>query len=895
MSTKRHARISELFVRASDLSAAEQSAFLDDACGEDAELRADVETLLARDSLAGRVLGSSALKGGLFPADSDKAASDGHPSSIGPYKIIRVLGEGGMGVVYLAEQEEPFRRRVALKLIKLGIETATVIRRFDSERQVLALMDHPNIARVYEAGATEQGRSYFAMEYVEGIPITEYCDRNRLETRERLELFLKVCVGVQHAHTKGIIHRDLKPPNVLVTTWDGQPVPKIIDFGIAKATAARLTERTAFTELGQLIGTPEYMSPEQAELSGLDVDTRTDVYSLGVMLYTLLVGALPVDSDELREQSFDEIRRRIREDEPPAPSTRLQLLNSSESAERRRTDPVGLTRLLRGELDWIVMKAMEKDRGRRYQSTSALAEEIDRYLRDEPVLAGPPSRAYRWGKFVRRHKVGVGFAVMLLVLLVSVSIAMTLQARRIVSERDRANQEAATSREVSGFLVDLFEVSDPGEARGGTITAREILGRGAEKIEEDLAGQPLVQARLMRTMGKVYLNLGLYSQALNLLERSVERSREVLGLAHPETLTSMNYLGVLYWNRGLYDKADALWVETLDNRRRFLGAEHPDTLKSMNNLGILHRARGQYEEAEKLYLETLEIRRRVLPGDHPDLLGSLNNLANLYSLRHKFDQAEPFYLEAIETRRRVLGDRHPDTLRTIHNLGTLYFRQDLYDKAGKLYFEALAGQREVLGNEHRDTLRSLESVANLHRVQGRTAEAESMHLETLEIRRRALGNEHPETLDSMRSLASLYVEQGDLAKAETIFLDVLEVRRRVAGETHPQTLTAMADLGSLYRSTGRYDAAERLIVETLEQRQRVLREDDPRTLESIVTLARIRALQGQRTEAIELLDRAVQLGWADEEMIEDPDLDSIRGDDAFQAIVVLIRSRNHDP
>src|SRR5712691_3500222 len=434
---------------------------------------------------------------------------------IGPYRLLQRVGEGGMGEVWLAEQTRPVRRQVALKIIKAGMDTTQVVARFEAERQALAVMDHPAIARVFDAGATPEGRPYFVMEYVRGEGIASYCNKHKLSIPSRIDLFLQVCDGVQHAHQKGIIHRDLKPSNILVTVQDDRPVPKIIDFGVAKAITQHLTDRTLYTEQGVLIGTPEYMSPEQAEMTVLDIDTRTDVYALGVVFYELLTGALPFDGKALREKGLDEIRRTIREIDPPRPSTRVTTLAASSETNERTTRE--LARDLRGDLDWITMRAMEKDRTRRYGSASELATDLRRHLYNLPVLASPPGATYRVGKFVRRHRLGVAAASTLVVLLVAFAATMAIQARRIAIERDRANREAQAAKAVSDFLVGLFKVSDPGEALGNSLTAREVLDKGARQIEETLNGQPAVRARLEAAIGTVYTNLGLYTAAESLL------------------------------------------------------------------------------------------------------------------------------------------------------------------------------------------------------------------------------------------------------------------------------------------------------------------------------------------------------------------------------------------
>jgi non-specific serine/threonine protein kinase/serine/threonine-protein kinase len=754
-----------------------------------------------------------------------------------------------MGEVYEAEQQEPVRRKVALKLIKWGMDTKQVVGRFESERQALALMDHPAIAKVLDAGATEQGRPYFAMEYVKGEPITKYCDKHRLSTRERLVLFMEVCEGVQHAHQKGIIHRDIKPTNVLVTIQEDKPVPKIIDFGVAKATEQRLTEKTVFTQMGVLVGTPEYMSPEQAEMTGVDIDTRTDVYALGVMLYELLIGALPFGSKELRKAGFDEIRRKIREDEPSKPSTRLTTLGdaSIESAKKRRVDLPTLRRQLRGDLDWITMKALEKDRTRRYGSPSELAADVERHLNDEPVQAGPPSAVYRARKFVRRHKVGVAAGLVVMVALLAGIVGTTFGLVRANRAEEQAKQEAAAAERVSEFLVGLFEVSNPSEARGNTITAREILDKGAKEIDEELSDQPELQARLMTTMGKVYYKLGLYSQPEPLFSQALTTRKHVLGEDHPDTLISMTNLAALYQVQGRYSEAEPLYSEILETQKRVLGDDHQTTLLSMHNLAWLYMSQGRYDEAEPLYVETLETQRRVLGRDNQDTLNSLNNLAVLYVHRGRYDEAEPLYIETLEFHKRMFGNDHPNTLISMHNMAWLYMKQNRYDEAVPLC------------------------------------------LETLEAKKRILGEDHPETLWTMLLLAMLRGNQGRYDEAEPLCRRALENQRRVLGEEHPQTLITISTLANVYIEQGRYDDAEPLYLQTLEIQKRILGDNHPETLNTLCSLARIDALRGNKVEALSWLNLSVDAGWTGVDwLVNNSELESVHGPE-FDSLVERTR------
>ena len=774
---------------------------------------------------------------------------------IGPYRLLQKVGEGGMGEVYKAEQTHPVRRLVALKVIKAGMDTKQVVARFEAERQALAMMDHPAVAKVFDAGSTPHGRPYFAMEYVKGVPVTEHCDRYQLTTRERLDLFMQICEGVQHAHQKAIIHRDLKPSNVLVALRDGKPEPKIIDFGVAKAIAQKLTERTMFTELGVLIGTPEYMSPEQAEMTGQEIDTRTDVYSLGVMLYELLSGALPFDSKELRSAGFDGIRRRIRDEEPPRPSTRLSSLGddrSKESARLRRLDLPTLRRQLSGDLDWITMKALEKDPGRRYGSPQELAMDIQRYLVDEPVLASPPSSAYRARKFMRRHRAGVGAAMAVFVVLVGASVVSTGLFFKAQREAERARTEAGKSEQVATFMTEMLEAVGPSVARGrDTAMLREVLDETSDRVGTDLTGQPEVEATIRSVLGNTYRELGEYEPAEPHVRTALEIRRRVLGDDHPDTLDSIRGMGSLLRSQGKLEAAEPYYREALEGYRRVLGDDHPDTLGSINSMGLLLRSQGKLDAAEVYYREALEGYRRVLGDDHPATLGSIHNMGALLYSQGKLEAAEPYFREALEGSRRVLGDDHPSTLGSINNMSFLLKSQGKLDEAESYYREALEGYRRVLGDDHPNTLRSINNMGFLLQSQGKLEAAEPYYREALEGRRRVLGDDHPDTLISMGNLGDLLTSLERLAEAERLLVMAVEGVEGSLPREHDITGLTMRKLGRCLTGLERYAEAETALLEAHEVLTAAVGADHAQTRKVMPNLAELYDAWGKPEKAAE--------------------------------------------
>jgi eukaryotic-like serine/threonine-protein kinase len=798
---------------------------------------------------------------------------------IGSYKLLQMLGEGGMGTVWVAEQSEPVKRRVALKLIKSGMDTTHVLRRFEAERQALALMDHQNIAKVLDAGTTPQGRPFFAMELIKGIPITKYCDQEHLTPRERLELFIPVCQAVQHAHQKGVIHRDLKPSNVLIALYDGKPVPKVIDFGVAKATSQKLTEQTLYTEVGQIVGTLEYMAPEQAELNNLDIDTRADIYSLGVILYELLAGSPPFTAKQLRGAAFTEMLRMIREVEPPKPSTRISSSDELPSiAANRKLEPNRLTRMIDGDLDWIVMKALEKDRARRYATANGFAADINRHLAGETVNAHPPSSAYRLKKFLHKRKGPVLAASLVTTALVLGLVGTAYGLRQALDARDgeatakraaelEAERAKAAEVETKARAHELKLVSDFQAKMLSQIDATDAGDKLMKDIREKFAaelakGQPPVPADEQRKRATALeaelRSVNATDTAAAMIDRTILKPAiDAIGKQFKDQpvvdAQLRQTLADLYAKLGRYDDAKPLQEQALATRRRVLGDEHQDTLMSIFQTGAMLWEQQKDTEAEAYFREALAKQRRILGEEHRDTLMSLGSLGLALFAQGKFVEADPYLREALEKKRRVLGKDDQETLISLVNLGGMLWRQGKLAEAEMHFREALEAFRRTLGEDHSNTVTTLNNLGSVLHDQGKLAEAGPFYREVLEKRRRAQGEEHPDTLRAISEMGTLLQDQGKLTEAEPFYREALEKRRRVLGQENRDTLSSISDMGSLLRDQLKLEEAEPYFREALDKRRRVLGEDHPDTLKSVIALGGLRVDQGKPTEAVTLL------------------------------------------
>ncbi|CAN5403326.1 hypothetical protein BH09PLA1_BH09PLA1_09370 [soil metagenome] len=918
-------RIQNLLASASELSPEQRGAFLDAACQGDTALRAEVESLLKSHDEAGQFLGaptadvpesarSTILSSATKAPISQLREAPG--TRIGPYKLLQLIGEGGFGSVFLAEQDKPVVRKVALKIIKLGMDTRQVVARFEQERQALAMMDHANIARVFDAGATETGRPFFVMELVKGDPIVDYCDKNNLSIHDRLELFAQVCQAVQHAHTKGIIHRDIKPSNILVSTQDGRPHTKVIDFGIAKATASKLTEKTLFTEHKALIGTPEYMSPEQAE-GNLDIDTRTDVYSLGVLLYELLTGTTPFTSQELRSAAYGEIQRIIREVEPPKPSTRLSSNTDTLAsvAAQRRIEPRKLGTLVRGELDWIVMKALEKDRQRRYETANGLMMDVRRYLAGEAIVAAPPSTLYRARKFIRRNRVMVtaGGAVALALVLGFAGTAW--QAQRAAVQRDdaiaaresekqqrlAADAERVKAEKIAEFMSDTLNGVGPSVAKGRDVTMlKEMMDAAAARIEKgELKSAPDAELSLRSTIGKTYGDLSLYDASQRMLEPAVALARATHSgddLATAEALTNFSALRI---DRGDLPGAEALAIESLEMRKRLFQGDNYRVTVGLNNVASVRRQRGDLASAESLYRESLAMSRRLYSGDHTEIAAALNNIGNILNDRGDQAGAVPLFREAVEIwkrlypgdspkvatglsnlasmlddvgdlagaeamsreslemKRRLFNGDHQSIAISLNNLAFLLQKRGNLTGAEAMHRDALAMRKSMFPGDHHEVAISLNNLANVLAALKNSAEAESLYKEALEMRRRLFPNGHADVAATLNNLATFYLSKRDYAAAEPLAREAVEMWKRLFPGDSPYVANGLNNLGSILQGRGDLAGAETLLQQSLDMRHRLYGADDARTYTSMYKLASVLVARSQYARAAPLLESAI--------------------------------------
>lgn len=857
MAASRWRRIEALFDEATALPAGARAAFLSRACSEDLAMRGEIESLLAADARAGDFLVRPVVPAAPPPTPASLVGR-----RVGHYRVEAKLGEGGMSTVYLAlRADDAYQQKVALKVLGYGADRSDLSARFRAERQILASLDHPGIARLLDGGTTDDGRPYLVMEYIEGEPLDRYCDRHRLGVDARIDLFRQVCVAVQYAHQNLVVHRDIKPSNILVSA---EGVPRLLDFGIAKLLeGAELPGPIEATTTGQRLMTPQYASPEQVE--GGAITTATDVYSLGVLLYVLLTGHLPYG---VPGTGPDALQRAAVEQDPERPSTavgRPTRERNAQPSERttgegpnpealsgaRGLRPQQLRRKLRGDLDNIVLMALRKEPSRRYASVVLLSDDLRRYRSHLPVAAQPDTLRYRARKFVGRHKAGVGAAAAGLAMIVGLAATMTVQAVRLAHQRDEIRTERDKALEVRGFLEEVFAGSDPGEARGATVTARELLDKGAARVMSKLRDQPETQAALALAIGKVYVSLGLNDRALPLLQQSLAERQRRYGDSHLDVADSLLALSVLDQNRGDFAAAEASQRRALAIQRRQLGDEDRRVGDTLTDLSVTLLALARYPEAEAVVREALAIHRNASGGEDA-VAYDLNNLGSVLRRSGRLADAEAVYREALAAARAVFGPAHPQLTRTINNLAVVLKDQGDLAGAEPLLREALAMSRRLYGEEHPDVALQLSNLASLLGARGDDKEWIALARQALEMRRKLFGPDHEQVATSLGNLGEALEQKGDLAEARALHEEALRIQRKVFGDTHPRCAVALTNLAELSLAEGDLARAEVLAREGLEVRRKALRPDHPDLGTSMVTLGAIRsaALPGEEAEGL---------------------------------------------
>jgi len=854
----------DIFHEALEQPAAARELFVMDTCGDDTELCSEVLNLLDSHSESDDFLEEPIVVAvGALDALDPKSLLG---SSIDAYLLEDVIGEGGMGIVYAAEQKEPVQRNVALKVIRLGMNTEEVVKRFQLERQALAMMDHPCIAKVFDAGVTEDGRPYFVMERVDGVSVTRFCDKNRLSIRERLDLFCTICDALQHAHQKGVIHRDIKPSNVLVSVDDhGNPVPRIIDFGIAKATNQRITEKSVFTQLGRIIGTPAYMSPEQAGLDASAVDTRSDIYSLSVLLYELLTSTTPFPDESLLSAGYVEMQRIICDDDPPAPSTRLSNMAAATIdtvAEGRRTTRSAIRDQVSGDLDWVIMKALDKTPERRYASAAEFAADIRRHLSDQPVSARPPSNVYRMGKFYRRHRAGVNAGILALIVGIAFSVATVIQSRELAAALVVAEIEQEKANQVTRFLINVLTQSNPHEAQGEEITVREALNKSAESLDTELSDQPDVKLAILINMSNVYRELGLYDEARNILEMAISLESALLETHSGRVGSWYVARAELEHDLGKLDEAEPFYVRALELISG-VHDEHVDLVASKSGYGQFLTERARYDEAELLLLDAHAMARRLLGDDDATTVRAALNLAVNYFYKGDYDNALPLSREAVATNRRVHG---PDSTRNALAQAThavFVKRLGHYEEAKQAELEAVSAYRAVMGERHYYVAIMLGNVASTASYLGQLDEAERYAVEAISIYDELFDENHSQRSAAVNNLAHIYFKQAQYEDAEQLFQQVLAADRATHGDDHINLSNSIEMIASTLRMRGRQDEAIPLNEQALALRQKHLEPQHPNIARAQIQYAasltgagRLDDAEAQLTRALEILQSA---------------------------------------